>query len=274
MTVRKNSHITDDQIVTAYSEKMSAYKVATDLGVTHKYVYSVLARRGVHTVGLLEYRKNAERYPRDVQWKIKCEYEGGKSVHELVSEYGGSIYAVLQALRRMGGKTRPPQGKRPKPIAGDQITKACEMYASGMSQSAIGAVLGYSQGIISRVLKNTDVIIRGRAASNEKHGSWKGGRATTGDGYVLVRPEPKDLIKSRRGGMVLEHRLVMVRYLKRQLRKNETVHHINGNRADNRIENLQLHSNGNHGKGHAMRCLDCGSFNIGHVPIISKAIES
>lgn len=158
MTARKNPHITDDQIVAAYSEKLSAYKVADDLGVTPRCVYNVLARRGVHTVGLNEYRKNAERYPRDVQWKIKCEYENGKPLEKLASEYGGSTYAVIHALRRMGGKTRPPQGRRPKPIADDQIKKACEMYISGMSQMAIGAVLGYSQGVISRVLKEGGII--------------------------------------------------------------------------------------------------------------------
>src|SRR5215471_11917368 len=176
MNARKNPHITDDQIVTAYSEKLSAYKVADDLGITPNCVYRVLARRGVHAVGLVEYRKNAERYPRDVQWKIKCAYEAGKSVHELVNKYGGSIYAVLQALRRMGGKTRPPQGKRPKPIAGKEIAKACEMYTSGMSQGAIGAALGYSQTVISRVLKEAGVALRKRAAANESHGNWNGGR--------------------------------------------------------------------------------------------------
>lgn len=60
--------------------------------------------------------------------------------------------------------------------------------------------------------------------------------ATDPDGYVRAYNLPEE-----RNG-VAEHRLVMEAHLGRRLLPGETPHHLNGDRADNRIENLELWS--------------------------------
>lgn len=59
------------------------------------------------------------------------------------------------------------------------------------------------------------------------------------DGYILVRA-PKGHPTARVDGSILEHRLMMEKRLGRHLHEWEIVHHKNGNRSDNSLENLEL----------------------------------
>lgn len=64
-------------------------------------------------------------------------------------------------------------------------------------------------------------------------------RQVNSHGYVKVFVG-KDYPGAGRHGHVLEHRKVMEDHLGRPLTSDENVHHRNGDRADNRLENLEL----------------------------------
>lgn len=75
------------------------------------------------------------------------------------------------------------------------------------------------------------------------HHRWNGGKIIK-NGYVLVRNSCRGAKKK----YVQEHRVVMESHLGRKLLPVETIHHKNGIRHDNRIENLELRF-GSHGSG-------------------------
>lgn len=67
------------------------------------------------------------------------------------------------------------------------------------------------------------------------------GRTNHSAGYVVV---------TGRKQRTLEHRAVMQKYLGRTLESWEIVHHVNGDKTDNRIENLQVMTQSEHMREH------------------------
>lgn len=68
-------------------------------------------------------------------------------------------------------------------------------------------------------------------------------------GYIVFKDRTSNLADKQ--GYVKEHRKIMQDHIGRDLLKHEIVHHINGDKQDNRIENLMLlQSNSEHRKFH------------------------
>ena len=137
------------------------------------------------------------------------------------------------------GRTQFKKGFKPH-NAGDFIYKNCEICKNKFK-------------VINARIKTAKYCSRKCQAIGyhhlyqNKHGAnWKDGKKCQ-NGYILVfKPEHLNSISH---GYVFEHRLVMEEYLGRYLETKEVVHHINGIKKDNRLENLELfNSNGEHMK--------------------------
>lgn len=105
-------------------------------------------------------------------------------------------------------------------------------YSNGDTCSTCGVpVINGSQGC------RTHAGVKGA-----KNVRYKNGRSIRKrDGYVQLSGY-FDHPNSWKTGQILEHILIMSKHMGRALLAEETVHHKNGNRSDNRISNLELWS--------------------------------
>lgn len=74
--------------------------------------------------------------------------------------------------------------------------------------------------------------ISGHNSRGEGNPNWAGGRNDDGRGYIRVRLAP--------GAWAYEHRLIAETMIGRPLRQEEVVHHIDGDKSNNKPENLRV----------------------------------
>jgi transposase-like protein len=244
----KRIQIENDVIAHVYGETRSVKQTALRLGMTASTVDKRLTQSGVP--------RNAQRgMPRKLPPTVGAEYESGMSMNQLARKYGACLATVAEALRLAGVDSRQRGAMREVMSLHLRDQIVAEYERSG-SQSKVSRALGITQSRVSLYLRWAGV----RGKRNKRFV----GRIKHAAGYVLVfvaEDDPLRVMAQRGSGYVMEHRLVIARLLGRPLKRHETIHHINGDRSDNRIENLQLRQ-GQHGAGVVHRCRDCGSINV------------
>lgn len=143
---------------------------------------------------------------------------------------------VMHYLRKRSGKDL----KAPVRIARGELKEICIMDGCGKKANAKDLCSAH----LYRLTKGHDLSMPFRRKNASKLGP---GRWLDGSGYVMCKVPP-GTAGAKPGGFMLEHRFVMQRRLGRTLLSVETVHHKDGNRTNNTIDNLELWS-GKHGKG-------------------------
>lgn len=140
-----------------------------------------------------------------------------QEVKELISAYKNPTPGFHKALQSRLGRTR-----------GSIDRKARSLNLTDHKRS----------GNRIRGLKKSWVIKNSPFKKGKDHIFWNGGKYIQKPGYILIYKP--DHPHSGKKGYVRKHRLIMEKALGRYLKKNEAVHHKNGDKGDNRLKNLQL----------------------------------
>jgi hypothetical protein len=177
--------------------------------------------------------RNYQRY-----WLCKCDCGNEKEI------YGGNLTRANQPTRSCGcyNKEQSTINNR-KDLTGKRFGR---LVAIRRVEAENGRKIkwecicdcGNKTTAITYYLTSGKKISCRKCTGGKNHPSWKGGRQETKAGYILVYCKGHPF--ADKNNRIFEHRLAMEEKLGRHLLPNENVHHKNGIRSDNRIENLEL----------------------------------
>lgn len=190
------------------------------------------------------------------------------TLESVALDLGCNRETVRRWMRRYGLPIRPRGGtgkpilKETKPLANKEWLKE---QLKKYSHAQIAKSLGVSRGVVTFWVKKQglwDDVSKARSFANKEvfkkdfpkgrngkdHPNWKGG-VRIADGYVYIYvPEHPAAFPGR--PYVQQHRLVMEEKLGRYLESDEVVHHLDGNRMNNDIDNLEVKYRGQHLSDH------------------------
>lgn len=277
--LRRNGHSTR----TKTDAMINAYAQGRHLGRLGKH-HTEEARREMSRT-----RKGKPNYKKRIYLHLEADicndYLNGGSSSTLSEKYSiprGTMLKILKkggALRNMSDacklkmKENRGVGKRNHELLA-QADQICQDYINGESgyslankynttQRAIQGILeanetprrslseafilGRRMGRIRFTEKQREAVMRLMAGRNHPNWNVTGRQKPNKYGYVFVRRSEKS------NKWMAEHRLIAQMILGRELIPNETIHHINYIKSDNRVDNLYYFpTNGKHASFHCM----------------------
>lgn len=164
-------------------------------------------------------------------------YKQGWSFARLAAKFNTSCSRVRNTVICAGIKPRSVGGKAVQ-LSATIVRDAGSLYSEGQSLRGVASQLGLSYSHAKCAVERSGVQLRTK--SEARRVAWRsgrylryhGGRCIDKNGYVLITVE---------GKRIPEHRLVWEHH-NGPIPKGWHVHHINGIKDDNRIENLQAMS--------------------------------
>lgn len=162
----------------------------------------------------------------DVQEMKRLYVEEGKSLVNVGKEAGISAYFVRKALVGIGVRILPEGvGKGLPPVDHMDIRR---LYEGGMSQGAIGERVGRCGSNIGQILRRQGV--RGRSPQERFSGTYSV--------HTRKRVKQRHHARASVDGRIDEPAAIIEALTGRQIGTEHPIHHVNGDRQDNRPDNF------------------------------------
>lgn len=196
---------------------------------------------------LIEMRK-VRWSPEQVQQVQKWISEDRMTYRQIAQRLQIAVHCLKRCVLKYGIQG-PPVGRPGLTWPIEKIRGWIE--ADGLTHEQVAERIGSAPQTVGKLCAKHGIHCQRRGPrSAEGHPEWEGGVTIDKHGYRLVYSLNHPMARKRGNAppiYVPEHRLVMANHLGRMLDPKEVVHHVNGDKRDNRIDNLELYtSNAQH----------------------------